>query len=95
MAVSAQQAIAVGTTATKIAENVSRDSSDDRTRVFTIINVTATATIVLGPAGVTTSTGLRWATALGPLSWPLEPGESLYGVVATGTQNVDVLGGGN
>jgi hypothetical protein len=96
MAVSAAQAIAVGTGATKLAENLSRDKSDDRTRIFTAINVTATATIVLGPAGVTTATGLRWTTALGPVfDFELEPGEALYGVVASGSQSVDVIGGGN
>lgn len=54
-------------------------------------NITGTAAVVLGDSGVTAATGFQWDVADGPLSIDLEPGESLYGIVASVNQVVHVL----
>lgn len=99
MAVSASR-VSVGTTATLLAENdaeVTPGSSGDdwAARSFALLPQAATGVVALGPAGVTTATGVRWDVALRPdFSIDLEPGEALYGIVASGTLDVDVLGAG-
>ncbi len=45
----------------------------------------------VGPAGVTTANGFPWATADRALAVDLEPGESIYGIVATNAQTVKTL----
>lgn len=81
-----------------IASNTSPSpgEGDYRSRTVTLKNVTATATVYLGPAGVTSATGFAWDAIDGPMDWTLEPGESLYGILATGgaTQTIHVLQGG-
>lgn len=53
-------------------------------------------TIVLGPAGVTAATGCRIPVVAGTVidDTPESPGEALYGILASGTLDVDVLLGG-
>jgi hypothetical protein len=92
MAITAAR-VDVLTTATLIATN-SGSGDDQSTKSFLVLNATATANIFLGDSGVTTGTGLQWASTDGPLSIDLEPGESLYGRVASTLQTVHVLGGG-
>lgn len=84
----------VTTSATKIAENTSGDSTDVSTLSFVLKNLTASASIYVGPSGVTTSNGFEWAVSDGPLSIDLEPGEELYGIVASTSQTVHVLKAG-
>jgi hypothetical protein len=66
---------------------------DVKTKYVSLLNVDAAqVTVNLGPSGVTTSSGARWISALGrTLSIGLEPGESLYAIVGSGTQEIDVL----
>lgn len=58
-----------------------------------LINVSAAPAVVyVGPAGVTTADGARWVVEAGrTLSLEVEVGESVYAVVAAGTQDIDVL----
>lgn len=57
-------------------------------------NVTGTASVFLGPSGVTTANGFEWAPADGPLSIDLGREEKLYGIVAVTTQTLHVLATG-
>jgi len=86
---------AVDTTAggVLVAQNTAGDpgEGDYRTRKFLLKNITASATVYLGPQGLTTGNGFAWAAADGPLEIELEPGEALYGIVSTTTQTVHVL----
>ena len=91
MTISSRQAVPIGTTPTLI---VSHTASTGAPANYLARNATGTATIYLGPAGVTTSTGFEWLSTDAPLSFALGVGEALYGVVASSTQNVDVLGQG-
>lgn len=68
--------------------------SDDTTRRFLLRNATGTASVFLGPAGVTAANGFEWAVADGPIEVELEPGEKLYGIVAAAAQTLHVLGQG-
>lgn len=84
----------VTTSAVLLASNAATDpgEGDYRNRRFIIKNSTGTASVFLGGSGVTTATGLEWAPDDGPLGdIELEPGESLYGIVAATTQTVHVL----
>ena len=94
MAITASRPVA-GTTVTLLCE-VSADAGpkDESARRFRLKNLTATASVFLGPAGVTTANGYEWTTAEGPLERVLEPGESLYGIVAATPQTLHALGGG-
>lgn len=86
--------VTVGTSATKIAENTSSSGGgegDYRNRLFLLKNVTASEDIFVGGDGVTTGAGFLWAVVDGGLEIELEPGESLYGIVATTGQTVHVL----
>lgn len=84
---------AVATTAggTAIYSNAETSSGDEFGVKLLLKNVTGTASVFLGPSGVTTANGFEWAVADGPLEIELEPGESLYGVVAATQQTVHVL----
>lgn len=88
----------VTTAATLIAQNTAGDpgEGDYRSARFVIKNVTSTASLFLGPSGVTSSTGVQWDPADGSLSFELEPGESLYAILASAqpTQTLHVLKGG-
>ena len=89
----------VTTTATLIAENTTSATVDKPTEGgadyflvrFRVKNLTGTASIYLGPSGVTTANGFEWAVADGMLEFELEPGESLYGIVAATTQTVHAI----
>lgn len=48
------------------------------------------ASVFLGPAAVTTATGWELVTGAG-LSVPLGPGDTLYCIVASGTNRVDAM----
>lgn len=89
MAVAASRP-SVTTSATAIYTNSETGSDLHSVRVL-LKNVTATVSVYLGPAGVTTSNGFEWAVADGPVEVELEPGESLYGIVAVTTQTVHAL----
>lgn len=68
--------------------------SDETTRRFLLKNATGTASVFLGPQGVTTATGFEWTTTAGPIEVEIEPGEKLYGIVAATPQTLHVLGQG-
>lgn len=72
------------TTATQIitAEPLSREI---------ILHVLTSATIYVGPSGVTSSTGLKIDNAAGPISITIPSNETLYAIAATGTPTVSVL----
>lgn len=95
MAITAAR-VSVTSTATKIAENTaSGGGADTATLSFVVKNVTATVTVYLAGANtVTTANGFQWDALDGPLAVDLEPGEALWGIVATTTQVMHVLGGG-
>lgn len=95
MAVTASR-INVTTTATLLASAADTGGTADDWggKSFLLKNVTATAAVILGPSGVTASSGFQWDTTDGPISWSLEPGESLYGIVASTQQTVHVAGTG-
>jgi hypothetical protein len=87
----------VNNTATLLASAAaSSDVGDYKNVRVGLINVSATPTTVyIGPAGVTTGNGARWIVEAGrTLSLELEPGEEVYGIVASGTQSIDVIVGG-
>jgi hypothetical protein len=87
----------VGTSATLIAQNTASAGADDTaTLSFIVKNVTGSATIWLnGTNAVSSSNGLQWDPSDGPLGdlW-LEPGEALWGIVASVPQTLHVLGSG-
>jgi hypothetical protein len=85
--------ITVGTTPTLLAENTGdQNASADWAKVtFTLKIQTHTATVFLGDKNVATSgahAGYPWEVGDGNRleGLELEPGEQLFGVVATGTQ---------
>lgn len=78
--------VSVGTSATLLAQGES-----DGTRV-TLLNKGA-ADVFLGPSGVTTTAGLALAAGAS-FATLLEPGENIYGIVASGTCTVHVLRSG-
>lgn len=93
MAVAAAQ-VTVGTAATQIVAAAAVASGYVDRRSCVVKNITGTAAIFLGPAGVTTATGLRWDTTDDPISMDLESGEELWGIVAATPQAVHVLASG-
>lgn len=88
----------VGTSPVLIAENaLGAGRPDAGTRAFWLTNETATAVIYLGGDTVTAATGKPWdVSRLSDLFLELEPGEQLWGVVASGqpTQTVSSMRGG-
>lgn len=88
MAVQAER-VTVGTTATKLSATAAVSGASSGL----IVVAQATGTLVLGPAGVTASNGCRVPVAAGTIvAVDLDLGwEELYGVVASGTLQVDVL----
>lgn len=87
----------VTTTAGVIAANTGQPGdADSFTQSFWLQNVTATAIVYIGDATVTSSNGAQWDATKGLLSIDLEPGESLYGIVAAAqpTQTLHVLKSG-
>lgn len=87
MAVSSS-VVSVGTTATKL----SPDPTDNQAGSSVAVNNTGAATVYLGGSGVTTSAGFPLAAG-GQIAVDLG-GESLYGIVTTGTVSVTVLATG-
>lgn len=85
----------VGTSATLLYAHPSAagDAGDYNAKNVALINVsTSAATVVLGKSDVTAATGARWIVEAGrTLSVVVEQGESLYGIVASGSQDIDVL----
>lgn len=80
--------ISVGTTATLLEQARAGDPTGE---LVLVQNPDAAKTVYVGGPGVTTS---AYGHALGPaavLSLPLDSGEAVYGVVATGTATVNVL----
>ena len=79
--------ISVGTTATKLTSDY--DGKDGQT--INVQNPAGGATVYLGGEGVTTS---NYGFVLGAgisFSIELQDDEKLYGVVATSTQNVNII----
>ena len=86
MAVSHQR-VSVGTTATKLTSDY--DGKDGQT--INVQNPAGGATVYLGGEGVTTSSyGFVLAAGIS-FSVELQGGEKLYAVVASSTQNVNIL----
>lgn len=82
----------VGTEATLILANASDRGGQDSGAVKALLrNVTGSATIFLGGSTVVTASDFPWLAADGPIEIELEPGESLYGIVAAVAQTVHVL----
>lgn len=89
MAVSAAS-VTVATTATVLTSA----ESDDRAGFSVLVKVPAEgATVYLGGSGVTTGAGYPLAEGEA-MAFDLSPGESLFGIVASGTQAVNVLRSG-
>lgn len=83
--------VSVGTTATVI----SSAANDRDGHSVCIQNPSASTTVYIGGAGVTTSSyGVALAGGA-DISLDLLQGEIVYGVVASSTQNVNVLRAGN
>jgi hypothetical protein len=95
-----QSRVTVGTSATLLASGPAlgkQPGEDFSNYKFTLKNLTGTASVFLGGSDVTTSGGtggLQWDAADGPGYFELEPGETLYGIVASVSQVVHVLKGG-
>lgn len=87
MAVTSAQ-VSVGTTATAL--NTAGTSGQRL-----VVSNAGTNDVLLGPSGVTTVTGLALAATDGPIVIELAPGEVLFGIVATGTETVQVLRSGS
>lgn len=83
MALAASQ-VSVTTTATPL------EQSDADGISVLVRNTHATTSVFLGGVGVTTTTGYE-LLAGGAASINLFPGETLYGVAATGTARIDTL----
>lgn len=78
-------AVTVATTATAIAVG----GGEDRFSTITVKPAeSGSAEVYVGPAGVTTATGLPLG---GGISFDLQAGEALYGIVASGTVAVRVM----
>lgn len=63
---------------------------DDKNR-YVYLHVVGNTTVHLGALNVTTSTGLNTEKHTTPLEFFLPINEQLYGIVATGTEDVRVL----
>lgn len=88
MAVSAA-VVSVGTSATLLTTT----ETDQLPRFTVALYNAGAATVYVGAAGVTTSTGFPLAAA-GTLSLDLDRGEVLYGIVTASTCSVNVLSQG-
>jgi len=88
MAVSAA-VVSVGTSATLLTVT----ETDQLPRFTVALYNAGAATVYVGAAGVTTSTGFPLAAA-GTLSIDLDRGEVLYGIVTASTCSVNVLSQG-
>lgn len=85
----------VGTSAVALATvPASSDIGDWPLRRFVLKNLTSTTSVWVGGSGTTTGNGFEWTPSDGPLEVQLEPGESLYAIVAAGTQTIHVLQSG-
>jgi hypothetical protein len=95
MAVSATRPVA-GAAATLLASNAVPGAEGDFRSVHVLIkNLTSTAPVFLGgDNSVTTGNGFQWDVSDGALEVILEPGESLYGIVAATAQTLHVLSAG-
>lgn len=85
-------AVSVSATATVLLDGA--NTSIPQRRSGTVVNTSST-TVYLGGSDVTTANGTPCDTALIPsFGFDLEPGEKLYGIVASGTQEVRILRNG-
>lgn len=76
--------VTVGTTATLIANGGTAMNPDD----VVILNPSGNETVYVGAVGVSTATGFPVAAG-GVFNWALT-GDSVYGIVASGTEDVHV-----
>lgn len=76
--------VSVATTATLIANGGTAMNTDD----VIILNPSGNETVYLGAANVSTATGFPLAAG-GVFEWALS-GDSIYGIVASGTETVNV-----
>lgn len=84
----------VSTSAVLLVSGLPASAGDNASQsTFMLKNLTATDTVYLGPdATVTTANGFPWTYSTdGPLTIALVPGEQLWAVVATTTQDVRSL----
>lgn len=89
---SAQIAIPFGATAVDLLANLSH-AGDVTVGDTVVLFNSGTVTVLLGDSGVASGTGFRALTAGAVLSLDLKSGDTLYGLVPTGSTNgaVDVL----
>lgn len=78
--------VTVGTTATLLASQIGH-IRDEQVR----LKNTGAATVFLGSSDVTTSTGFDLTAGEEPAEYTLEAGDTLYGIVVTGTCIVEVM----
>lgn len=93
MAVAATR-VDVTSTATSVASVTAGETieaADYKARRYLIKNKTGTASVFIGGSGLTTGNGFEWEVGDGALTVDLEAGETLYAIVATGTQTLHVL----
>jgi hypothetical protein len=84
----------VTTTASLIYQHPANPNQGGKAVDLLLKNVTLTDDVYLGDSTVTTATGWHWEIGDGAISWSVEPGESVYGIVATSDQTIHVLAGG-
>lgn len=63
--------------------------TDDQSGSAIAVYNNGSATVFLGPAAVTVATGFPLAAG-SSMTWPLQAGDRLYGIVASGTVEVRV-----
>lgn len=80
-------AVTVATTATAL--NAAEGAQSDR--VSLLVSNVGSATVYLGPSGVTTSSGVPLAAGASVSINDLDPAERVYGIVAASTNEVRVL----
>jgi Tfp pilus assembly protein FimV len=79
---------------TQVALNATTDTSIITAKPLyreCIVHVLTSATIYVGPSGVTSSTGLKIDNAAGPITITVPSNETLFAIAATGTPTVSVL----
>ena len=79
--------VTITTAPTLIASGLGATAGDRRTVLLT----GATAALFIGGDGVTTAAGFPMADAAAQIALELGPGDSVYGIVATGTAVINVL----
>lgn len=80
-------------TVTTSATRLDAEGTDSVSGSTVVLFPQAAGTLILGGSGVTAGTGARLAVTAGSTyAFSLDPGDVLYGVLASGSLDVDVLG---